>query len=277
MRLSLSLFAVNLKLPLKVNDQVIDDAILRDETRALRTRLAEALPHEHPSILDAKAKDWARDNVIERALLRQAALADDEPVPADVLAHAPKDAPAEEVELQYRIERLAIRHAGKIAPPRRKDVVEYYRRHRDQMVVPEAVRAAHIIKLVDETHPELDAIAQIHAVERRIQSGESFEAISEELKGAGAENLGWFPRGEMVPEFDAVVFALEPGTVSPVFKSPFGFHIAKVYERMQEHVATLEEAQPQIERRIMIEKHQKALERLCDYLRARATVEEVAI
>ena len=41
-------------------------------------------------------------------------------------------------------------------------------------------------------------------------------------------------------------------------------------------MATFEEARPQIERHLLAEKHQKALERLCDHLRARATVEEVS-
>jgi len=42
------------------------------------------------------------------------------------------------------VERLAIRHAGRIAPPRNKDVVDYYRHHRETMAIPEAVsRRAH--------------------------------------------------------------------------------------------------------------------------------------
>jgi len=80
----------------------------------------------------------------------------------------------------------------------------------------------------------------------------------------------------MVPEFDAVVFALKPGEVSPVFRTAFGFHIAKVNARAEERMATFDEARPQIERLLMTQKHQSALERLCDYLRARAVVEEVA-
>ena len=112
--------------------------------------------------------------------------------------------------------------------------------------------------------------------EERIKAGDSFEAIADELSdcpGSGGD-LGWFPRGQMVPEFEAVVFALKPGEISPVFRTSFGFHIAKVHNRAEERLATFEEARPQIERQLLTEKHQKALERLCDYLRARATVEE---
>lgn len=262
-------------MPLRVNNELVEDEVIRDEIRTLRLRLAEAMPREHPSTIEARAKEWARDNVIERVLLRQAALADVEPVPAEVIEKAGGN--AAEAELQFRIERLAIRHAGRIAPPRNKDVVDYYKHHRETMAIPEAVRAAHIIKNVDENNPEEAALAAIRVVEERLKSGEPFEAVSDELSdcpGKGGD-LGWFPRGQMVPEFESVVFALKPGEVSPIFRTPFGFHIAKVFGHAEERLATFEEARPQIERHLLTEKHQKALERLCDYLRARATVEEV--
>jgi parvulin-like peptidyl-prolyl isomerase len=262
-------------LPLRVNNELIEDDLIRDEFRTLRLRLAEAMPQEHPSTIEARAREWARDNVIERVLLRQAALADAEPVPAEVIEKA--GGKAAEVELQFRIERLAIRHAGRIAQPRNKDVVDYYRHHRDDMAIPEAVRAAHIIKNIDEKTNEEAALEAIRVVEERLKAGESFETIADELSdcpGRGGD-LGWFPRGEMVPEFEAVVFAMKPGEISPIFRTPFGFHIAKVYQHAEARTATFEEARPQIERHLLTEKHQKALERLCDHLRAKATVEEV--
>ena len=253
----------------------MEEEVIRDEIRNLRLRLAEAMPQEHPATIEARAKEWARENVIERVLLRQAALADPEPVPANVIEKTGGN--AAEAELRFRIERLALRHAGRIAPPRNKDVVDYYRQHRETMAIPEAVRAAHVVKNVDEKTTEEQALTAIRGVEERIKAGESFETVADELSdcpGNGGD-LGWFPRGQMVPEFDAVVFALKPGEISPVFRTPFGFHIAKVYDRAEDRLATFEEARPQIERQLLAEKHQKALERLCDYLRARATVEDV--
>jgi parvulin-like peptidyl-prolyl isomerase len=260
-------------LPLRVNNEIIEDEVIREEIRTLRLRLAEAMPNELPSAIEARAREWARENVIERVLLRQAALADPEPVPAEIIERGGGNI---EAELQFRIERLAIRHAGRIAPPRNKDVVDYYRQHRESMAIPEAVRAAHILKNVDEKASAEQALAAIRAVEERIRAGEAFESVADELSdcpGSGGD-LGWFPRGQMEPEFDAVVFAMKPGEISPVFRTAFGFHIAKVNARADERMATFEEARPQIERLLLTEKHQKALERLCDYLRARATVEE---
>lgn len=249
-----------------------DDAI-REEIRNLRLRLAEAMPNEDPSALEARAKEWARENVIERVLLRQAALADQEPVPPEVIEKAAGDA---EAELRYRIQRLVVRHAGRIAAPRNKDVIDYYKLHRNRMTIPEGIRAAHIIKNVNETSTEEAALAGIRAAEEKLNAGGEFGAVADECSdcpGNGG-SLGWFPRGEMVPEFEAVVFSMKPDEVSPVFRTPFGFHIAKVFERSEERQATFEEVRPQIERQLMSDKHQKALERFCDFLRARATVED---
>jgi parvulin-like peptidyl-prolyl isomerase len=40
--------------------------------------------------------------------------------------------------------------------------------------------------------------------------------------------LGSFERGVMVEEFDNVVFAMQPGERSAIFRTPFGFHIAEI-------------------------------------------------
>ena len=194
-------------MPPTVNNELIDDAVIREEIRAIRPRLAEAMPREHPSAIEARAKEWARDNVIERVLLRQAALADSEPVPAEAVEQLGGD--AAEAEMRIRIERLAIRHAGRIAPPRNKDVVDYYRQNRENLSLPEMVRAAHILKTIDENTPEDAALAAIHAVEERIKAGEQFETIADEVSDCPSrvEARMGFPRGQMVPEFDAVMFA----------------------------------------------------------------------
>ena len=256
-------------MPLLVNGESVDDALIRDELRAIRPRLFEAMQGEDPASIETRARQWARENVIERVLLRQAALADPEPLPAQAV-----DGP--EAELRLRIARLYDRATAHLAPPRHKDLVEHYRKHRDTFGAPERVRVAHIVKNVEPDNDGAQALELMQRLHGELLAGASFQELADQhsdCPGKGGD-LGVFPRGEMVEEFDAVVFALEPGQISAVFRTQFGFHIAKVSEKHPPGIRPLEEVSPELLEFLFEQKRQRAMEQFLDRLWAKAVIRD---
>ena len=287
---------------LLINDERVEDEEITREAQTMRQSFDQIPVEERerrrldPAHLERHLWEWSRENVIERTLLRQQAAKDDEPVPTEVVEAAfekiKKDLRGEgqvslskvddndlraEIETRVRLDRLIGRITEKVKPPKRKDVAEYYRKHREQFHIPEMVHVAHIVKNVDEKTSEEAARAVIDQVAAELGNGGHFEELADkhsDCPGNGGD-LGSFPRGQMVDEFDDVVFAMQPGEISPVFRTTFGFHIAKLYEKTPASQRSLSEASDDVRDALLERKKTKTLEDYVDRLKANATIEDV--
>ena len=106
----------------------------------------------------------------------------------------------------------------------------------------EEVHARHILV---ETEDEAKA------VKAELDKGADFaELAKKKSKDPGASDggdLGFFTKEQMVPEFSAVAFTLEPGKISDPVKSQFGWHIIKVEEKRNRKAPDFAQVKPQIE------------------------------
>ena len=89
--------------------------------------------------------------------------------------------------------------------------------------------------IVQGISPGAAAQDKIAGIQKELKDGADFEVIAIEYsEGPSAPrggDLGFFGRGQMVPAFEEAAFALQPGEMSDIVETQFGFHIIKLDER----------------------------------------------
>jgi len=91
--------------------------------------------------------------------------------------------------------------------------------------VPKKVHAAHILVKTDQ-----EANVAYYDVTHGMDFAEVAKARSICPSAKKGGDLGWFWRGQMVKEFENVVFSTNKGEISKPFKTQFGWHIVKVVD-----------------------------------------------
>jgi peptidyl-prolyl cis-trans isomerase D len=140
------------------------------------------------------------------------------------------------------------------------DIERAYNDNLDQYSTPEQVRASHILF---RTEGKDDAAVKAKAddVLKQARAGADFGALAKKFSDddASAKNggdLDYLTRGRMVPEFDQVAFKLEPGQISDVVKTQFGYDIIKVTDKKAGTTRTLNELRQQLTDQLSYERAQ---------------------
>ncbi len=284
---------------LYVNNEKIDDQAVKEEADRLAPQYEQLVEKLDNDDSKEQLNEWSRENLIEQQLLRQAAKRDIKTVDAAEIDSAYKqaveyygsqdeflkqsslteaDIPTvrADIEGQIKIETLLKKIVADVADPSDKQIRKYFERNSDKFSVPEMVTAAHIVKHpADGTSPD-EAQAQMKAILTKIKAGESFEKLAEQNSDCpeNAGSLGSFGRGMMVQAFEDVVFNMEPGQVSDVFQTEFGFHIAKVTDKKPALPCNIEDVKEIIIKDLRQELEQKAIEKFVDAERETAVIED---
>ena len=158
------------------------------------------------------------------------------------------------------IDKLLADEAGK------KRVKDYFDANAKEFNQAEQVKARHILisfkgarnATAEAAKREKDSARELAVtIEARVKApGADFVAIAKETTDEAAGktsggDLGWFAREAMVKEFSDVAFTQQPGTISGIVESPFGFHIIKLEEKKEAKSIAFETAQTQIAEQIL--------------------------
>jgi peptidyl-prolyl cis-trans isomerase C len=187
----------------------------------------------------------------------------------------------EEIRQQRSAQRMVSEGIAAEISVNDADVETFYNENIDKMSSPEQLRARHILisPKSDDEEGERMAREKITALQKELDSGASFAVVamenSEGPSAKGGGDLGFFGRGQMVPAFEEVVFALQPGDVSDVVETRFGYHIIKLEERRDAQTVPVEEAAERIRPYLSQQRVLEAVEKLIEELRSSAEIESV--
>jgi len=198
-------------------DQVIERKILVQEARRLGIQVS---PEELNQAISEIKMDYPGEGFGEKLDLKGITLED-------------WKVRLEEKLLAEKIIRRSFHSQEKIDE---KEAFQYYESHRSSFQIGQKARARQIVVTDGE-----EAIQIL----KRLRKGESFEKLVTE-KSLGPEkaqggDLGYFSQGEKPSEFDHV-FTMEVGGISEVIKSPYGYHIFKLEEKIESRQIPFEEA-----------------------------------
>jgi len=285
---------------LLINGTKIDEAEIQEEAGRLAEDVARNFPWLDPVAQKLQAEDLAKERIIEHQLLFE-----------ESQRQLPSLA-SEEIEEEFK--RFTKRHGGekgflqkfkirKSDLPKVKQemaddlrfrkyiqsiyqqlpevndeqIASEYENSKASFKRPDEYKAAHIVYHTNNGQDPKEAKRKADDALARLQTGESFEKIANEesdCPGNGGE-LGWFAEGYMVQEFEDVVFKLEFGKISGVFKTPFGYHIARLDDKKEGEYMPLEEVSKSIRQKLETENRDQQFREILNRLRGQADIKRV--
>ena len=137
-----------------------------------------------------------------------------------------------------------------------QDVRDYYDKNKEAFVAAKEIRASHILVKTEE---------EAQKVLARLKKGEKFDAVAKavSIDTASAKNggdLGYFKKGQMVPEFERAAASLKVGETSGPVQTQFGFHIIKVTDKKTGPPIEFEKVRDLISQKLSGEKQKEAFD-----------------
>jgi peptidyl-prolyl cis-trans isomerase C len=170
------------------------------------------------------------------------------------------------IEREYLADHLVYLELRERTRVTEQEIEDYFIEHRDEYLY--EYRVSHIL---------VNTLEDAENVKERLKK-KSFSWIANRhsvdpvAKRGG--DLGYLTKGNMIPEFENVIFDMKPGEVSDIVKSDFGYHIIKLIGTRESFVKVgLDDVSQNIMNMLLVEKRERAYRELLDALAASQDVE----
>jgi peptidyl-prolyl cis-trans isomerase C len=228
--------------------QLIDRELIHGEARRLNIALTEA---DVEAALQGYRQDYPGSSFEEMLAERGLTL----------------EAWREELKESLIMEKLLGQAVYSMVSVSDEEVAAYFKANRDQFDRPEQVRARQIV-VADEA--EGQEVLGMLRQERSFAEVAAEYSLSPDAEQGG--DLGFFGRGEMPPEFDAIVFDLPVKRLSDLVKSEYGYHIFLVEEKRKAKRLNKKEASEEIRAILEGRKKEEVYLAWLQDMRARAVI-----
>jgi len=282
---------------LTINGQKIEDLAIQQEAERLRPDYERVFTELPPEDREKQLLEWSRENVIERVLINQQAKKTGKPIPdseleaaltkvkKQYLSKGPETVALsieeqtkikKDIEMHIKVEQLLAEVCKDISEPSKDDILNFYNENKEQLKSAEQIKVSHIVKHMNWQIDQAAANNVIEKAQNELKQGALFEVLAAKYSDCpdNGGDLGFITRGQMVEEFDDVVFNLDVGEISDIFRTRFGFHIAKVYDRKPAAIPPFEEVKDQIVEKLKEQMRREAIEHFVDRLKSEAKIEE---
>jgi peptidyl-prolyl cis-trans isomerase D len=166
------------------------------------------------------------------------------------------------------------------------EIQQYYNQNQQQYHVDPQAKVRHILISVDPNGgPNADATAKAKAQgildQLRKDNGKDFADLAKKnsddpgSKDQGGE-LGWIKHGVTVPEFDQTAFAQQPGQISGLVRTRFGYHIIQTEAKEDAHTKSLDEVKQSIVDTLTKQREAQAVQAFADQLATEAQKSSLA-
>lgn len=157
---------------------------------------------------------------------------------------------------QLLVKKIMRKVSENVTPVTFDEINTYYDTHRNEFTRPEMVKFSQIVTRTKDEAKD---------IRKRLKNGENLDDLARQYSiTPEAENggeVGWVSKGELHESMEKAIFTLPTGKISPVTKTPYGYHIFEVQSKRPKGFKGLSEAMDEIESKLFRQKRETFYER----------------
>ena len=219
------------------------------------------LPEKYREVVRSRKEEYLKDLIKDTLLFQEA-------VRKDIDRDKEVQNLIEEAKKKIIVARLLQDEVDNNVVITDEEIELFYTANKDKYMTPEVMRVSHILVLSkDDAYDILE----------EINSGVNFEdlarAKSVDPTAQRAGDIGYFPKGQLLPEFEEACALLNIGEISGIVQTTLGYHIIKLTDRKPPQVRLLSTVKEDVKARLRVLEKKRLFNKLLEDIEERTTIE----